>query len=707
MSAWLENKLRRLCLDMHLCGWHPEVLSQYDPKQIVQQLQKAKVNVVMLWCKDHFGLSYYPTNVGKPHPLLEGRDLIAEISYACKEVDISVIAYYSVGVDGLICDNNPDWVTRTSDGKAVTRMGGTSDWGWPCINTPYREYVLNQLEEIISWYDIVGIELDMLYYRVAACYCETCQRLFRERTGLDIPRQHQFGSLEWQLWQDFRCQSWESFFKEARRLIKSIKPDVKISHNYHAIRMHGWYPWIVGSRWQIEQYDDYLSGETGPGHLHVSYQARAMRGAGDGKPFEALPYTGAPQIDWGLRPAEELTGHAMTILASGGAVFINNHLAPQGYLQTALYDRLREVFTQVERVEEYAKGMVPVRYAALIHSEPTKEIYANNQPERYALDLLGAFKLLLEAHIPFDVLMQEQLTPERLAQYKLLVLPNCAVMDSKTAEIIDQAVAGGLSIIGSYETSLYAPGFKRRDNFALRCFGVELIDEVPYSCTFMEFEVTSISPLLENVTKGIPIPLRHRALKVVSEDEGIGRLVYPMTENSPTRHITHVGYPPPGHSSSYPAVVLHETGGRSVYFPGRVFAAYAEHSWPELRRLVSNAIAYAGGDAPFLAEAPKSVEVTFNCQPHENRWVVHLINLPSEVGRHCRTDTLTGHIDNLQLIDEILPVSDVKIHMSRNVTNKEPRVYSLELGALEVKKEDNAWSVTLPRLNIFDVIVFQ
>ena len=178
MGTWLEERLRRVCLDMHLCDWHPEVLSQYDPKQIVQQLNKARANVVMLWCKDHFGLSFYPTGVGKVHPLLKGSDLVGELIDECKKVDISVVAYYSVGVDGFICDNNPDWVTRTSDDKAVMQMGGTADRGWPCINTPYREYVLTQLEEITSWYDIVGIELDMLYYRVAACYCETCQRLF-------------------------------------------------------------------------------------------------------------------------------------------------------------------------------------------------------------------------------------------------------------------------------------------------------------------------------------------------------------------------------------------------------------------------------------------------------------------------------------------------------------------------------------------------
>ena len=471
--------------------------------------------------------------------------------------------------------------------------------------------------------------------------------------------------------------------------------------------MHGWYPWIVGSRWQIEQYDDYLSGETGPGHLQVSYQARAMRGAGDGKPFEAIPYTGAPSIDWGLRPVEEITGHAMTILASGGAVFVNNHLAPQGHVESVMYDRLREVFTQVERVEEYARGMVPSRYAALVHSEQTKEIYANDQPERYALDLLGAFKMLLEAHIPFDVLMQEQLTPERLAMYKLLVLPNCAVMDRKTAEIIDQAVAAGLGIISNYETSLYAPGLKRRDNFALSCIGADLLDEVPFSCTFMEFEAASTHAILENVTKGLPIPLRHRALKVIHEGEGIGRIVYPMTENSPTRHLTHVGYPPPGRPSPYPAAVLHDVGGRSVYFPGRVFAAYAEHSWPELRHLVHNAIAYAGGAPPFSVEAPKSVEVTFNRQPEKDRWVVHLINLPSEVGRHCRTDTLTGHIDNLQLIDEVIPISDVKVWLAQEEVEKEPRVYSLEMGTLEVREEGNGWCITLPRLNIFDVIVVQ
>ena len=707
MKNPLDGRLRRLCLDMHLPEWHPEVLSEFDPEQIVAQMQKARVNVVMLWCKDHFGLSFYPTKVGKFHPLLKGRDLVSELVQECKQADISAVAYYSVGVDGEVCANNPDWITRTSDGEPVMRMGGTLDWGWPCINTPYREYVLSQLEEIISWYDFVGLELDMLYYRVPACYCETCQRLFRERTGLDIPREYQFGSREWQLWQDFRCRSWETFMREARDLVKSIKPQVQLSHNYHAIRMHGYYPWIVGSRWQIERYDDYLSGETGPGHLHISYVSRAMRGAGDGKPFEAIPYTGAPSIDWGLRPVEELTGHAMTILGNGGAVFINNHLAPQGWVQKVLYDRLEKVFARVERVEEYAEDLEPVRHVALVHSERTKEVYANDHPERYALGLLGAFKMLLEAHIPFDVLMQEQLTPERLAQYKLLVLPNCAILDRETAAVIDQAFAQGLGVISSFETSLYEPDLKLRDSFALDCIGAALLDDVPYSCTFIHFDETSGHPLLKDVTKGFPIPLRHRALKVTCNGDGVGNIVYPMTENSPTRHITHVGYPPPGHVSRYPAVVLHEGGGRSVYFPGRVFAAYAEHSWPELRQLVHNAMAHAGGEPPFRVEAPKSVEVTFNRQEEQGRWVVHLINLPSEVGRHCRTDTLADPIHGLQLVDEVIPIHGVRISVSREVPGGISTAWSLEHGTLEVEEVGDRLVVTLPCLDIHDVVTLR
>ena len=75
---------------------------------------------------------------------------------------------------------------------------------------------------------------------------------------------------------------------------------------------------------------------------------------------------------------------------------------------------------------------------------------------------------MLEAHIPFDVLSEHNLTLDRLASYKVLVLPNTACMSDRLVQLIRQYVAAGGGLVATYESSLYDAWGDRRPDFALR-----------------------------------------------------------------------------------------------------------------------------------------------------------------------------------------------------------------------------------------------
>ena len=63
-----ELAFRQVHLDFHTSGDIPDVGADFDPQEFVATLQRARVNSVTCFAKCHHGYSYYPTDVGVPHP---------------------------------------------------------------------------------------------------------------------------------------------------------------------------------------------------------------------------------------------------------------------------------------------------------------------------------------------------------------------------------------------------------------------------------------------------------------------------------------------------------------------------------------------------------------------------------------------------------------------------------------------------------------
>ena len=60
---------------------------------------------------------------------------------------------------------------RMNDGKVFAK------WTWLCLNSPYRDYFLRQMEELIANYEFEGLFLDIvLNHRALVCYNPCCSR---------------------------------------------------------------------------------------------------------------------------------------------------------------------------------------------------------------------------------------------------------------------------------------------------------------------------------------------------------------------------------------------------------------------------------------------------------------------------------------------------------------------------------------------------
>ena len=70
-------------------------------------------------------------------------------------------------------------------------------------------------------------------------------------------------------------------------------------------------------------------------------------------------------------------------------------------------------------------------------------------------------------------------TPERIARYRALVLPNVAMLSDRQCQQLRDYVRAGGSLMGSFETGLYDENLKPRADFGLAdVFGIGKAGEV-------------------------------------------------------------------------------------------------------------------------------------------------------------------------------------------------------------------------------------
>src|SRR6266571_492024 len=241
----------------------------------------------------------------------------------------------------------------------------------------------------------------------------------------------------------------------------------------------------------------------------------------------------------------------------------------------------------------------------------------------------GIYHALVESRIPFDLVHDRCLEPERVARYALLVLPNVACLsDAQCGQLRDYVRLGG-SLVATLETSLYDEGGERRRDFGLGdLLGVSVRKGLqgPLRNSYMRFESDAAGrrhPLLagfedtEQTVNGI----------WMVDVAGTAPAEPPMTLIPPYPDLPMEKVFPTVPRTDVPTVYAREAGrSRIVYFPIDIDRVFWEVLHPDHLRILRNAFAWAsGGSRPVEVEGPGLVEVTLWRQ--ERSLTVHLVNL--------------------------------------------------------------------------------
>ncbi len=570
----MSNKdvYRALCVhwDHHPTLNTPHYGAGTDAEQIRRYLRAVRPDVTQyhsIGCK---GYVNFPSKIAPAVPGLVG-DPLQVWSEACAAEGVALGVYAAAWAAGYP-EPVPQW-------RCVNRAGVVSDQHF-CPNGPWtEEFFIPLLLEIMDRYHPVHFWLDgvwLQYDRADYCYCEHCQRRFRELYGRELPRNPTVAN--WAELQPFHERSLDDAVARVARAIKGRDPGILLACNslfyYKSLRPPipevDWLSWDILNTPNLHQ-----------AAFEASYLATA------GRPADIMIYEhGIVQWEPHIsrpRTLAQLKSETAALLAHGIRLNLWHNPNDDGSIDDDKAETGREL-----------AGFVRVRQDWCIGNDSAAEVAVLASRLQHCCDfdhqntaVRAAHQLLQEAHVPCDIVHDDALLP-RLEQYRLLILPEVTALSPETAAGLHEYLTAGGCVFSS---------------------ATELLPDFPSWLPPMLGAESGFEPT------GTPVqPVLHQQHKVQ-----LGRRWFRLAGG--WRPL--MGY----EGADEPWLAEMPVGkGRALAVTSEVFADYADHHWPGLRELVAAALREGLGPEPLVEfTGPAGIEIVVNRR--ENDLFVHLVNL--------------------------------------------------------------------------------
>lgn len=631
---------------MHIPGWDEGFLAHHDPEVLVRRNETADANAVMLYCKSHMGLCYWPSNVAPPHPGMRG-DWVGDTVRLLHERDILVCAYDSVAFDHYVTAHHPEWQLRPPSTEGMSPPF-FARYAPVCLNKPgYLEYEKSLLRELAETYPFDAFFLDMAFW-AAICVCDDCRTRFAEEQGDEIPDTVDWESPAWARFQASRERWADEFMQKLFDHVRSVA-DVPVYHNFAA----SFIGWVAGLPLRSFRQDTFLGADLTGGRDEQLFSMKLMRAVSPRLPGEYMATKAPSLLDHvSVKPDAEMALQAFGAMALGCAVLFIDAIDPDGQTDPEVYERIGRVYRCTEPYEALLGGEHVEDVGVYFSSDASVDLGTNGTPlggaagregSPHLESAVGAIRLLQRAHIPAGVATVDQL--DDLSRFDVLVVPELSRITVREAEAFQDYVEGGGRLYASGRTSLLGVDGIRSEDFLLAdLLGVHFEGEELGPELFLR-------PVADSVRKAIA-PQRFvtwplgpaGAVRAVGGGTGPPRtrahdsatvlaalslpFAYPEFGTAANqRFASHYGLPP-WTDTDFASVVEHEYGMGLTVYSAMPLERSENHSARALfvslvRRLLAR-------EPTVSSDAHPVVWIESFDQPDHNRVLVTLLNFPDD-----------------------------------------------------------------------------
>lgn len=691
MSDMLKNTYRGYLIDHHSPAPPIVNFNNLNPAEYASFFEEADITNIMVYCKDHWGYSYYDTKIGTKHPGLK-IDYVKELRDICTKKNIEFTAYYSVEYDTLAAMQHPEWSIRDVDGTPIKMdRCPTAKWRMTCFETDYRLFMLNQLAEIVKNYKPDSLFLDI--FGKSLCYCDKCKKLFKERFHYDLPEKQPYTTNAGGIF-DFGEQGRDvnlfleeqgiKMLNEIKVLIKNIDPTIKLTINLAAL-----YPK------KFRDILDYHFTEPWAGDWFSAIYARDTS-------INQYPLLGPGDVSEIYNYSKDSVYQlASSQIAAGGCrVFLYSESQhPDGTLEHLEAHKVGKAFKQIEEIEPYLKNREPFSECVLIQSEDSivsrcgNEVYRTSGGRYFSGDLhrksiLGAMKLLDYEKLAWKIMPEQEVTYEKLKKFNLVVLAGTFHINNNLKQSIEKYVENGGNLISDASCGLYnMDGTENKDFTTPNLFGCNIEKKIDL------YKKSKFGSFLKSdgssVFKYIPdtfMPLG-RELYGVKPSTGIpmGNLHYPCTEITDTKWVCW-GYPPPSmKSSKYPVLIKNKFGNGVVYYTSfELFGMMEEES--NLNYQLFHGIIEDLLPNPIISlETEYPGAISCQCYVQKDKLLVHVI---SNLATRLNGETPTINVGKLKLSCNFFKKPIAKFLNDKDIIEcfEKNKYWILNLGELKIHK---------------------
>lgn len=662
---------------------------RFDPEFWIDLFRRSKSNATCLSAGGY--IAYYPSKVPFHYVsrYLGDTDPFGTLVEGARRLGMHVMARvdpHAVHQDAA--DAHPEWIAVDKDGNRRRHWAYPSVWV-TCAYSDYNfKFMPDVLREITRGYDIDAIFANR-WQGHGVCYCETCRRNFRDASGHNLPLDADPENPAWLAWTAWRRTVLSRLVVEWDEAMKAIKPNTSFIPNMGSVSLMEFDLKLIERHCPFLVVDDqgrrgtepvWMSGRNGK-RMRATFRDRPAVLITSIGPEEKYRWKDAVTTDPEIR-SWMLDGVVQGMLPwftkFNGVVPDKRWVAP-----------VVESFGLHAALEPVLSATRPAAEIAILDPATTLRHHGPETRKEAEADDLGFYQALVEEKLPFEMLSDQAMTPERLDRFKVVILANATCLSDAQCAALEAYVARGGSVVAAHETSTRDENNRPRGTLALGgLLGVTVtkLSRGPVQNSYVA--VNGRHPIAEGYEGAARIiGGTHLTAIEAAADAEVPFLTVPDFPDLPMEEV----YPREAPQGAAVVARQHPGGGRTVYIPWNIGGIFWEVLAADHQRLIANAVRWALGKRP-------DVEVT-------GRSVLDVALREGEDGLVVALQNLTNPMMMKGPTREIYPVGRQEVSVAIPAGRSFAEARLLVAGAkAEARVEAGRVTVTVPGIDLIEAV---